>query len=193
MTPAKKATNFYCSPACSSGDMLRSEITRESLETIDTIVAAANNVDGSVFLSADVFPIMQQAFSAALEEVNISLPSLGSAPSSSTASNVTILATLNCKTFNSHQGVRGHLVTDVNFLSPVFSSDFLDVGYGKLREIIHFHGGLIFSKRTKVILVANVTGDSNSQCIDHEVRSIFEYLKSVENKFLTKMPEDLLF
>ena len=84
-------------------------------------------------------------------------------------------------------------MTDVTFLSPIFSRDFLDAGYGKLRNITHFHGGLVFSKRTKVILVANVTGDSNSHCIDHEVRSIFEYLKSMENKYLTKMPEDLLF
>lgn len=50
--------------------MLRSEITRESLEIIDTVVAAANNVDGSIYLAADVFPMMKQAFSCAKEEAN---------------------------------------------------------------------------------------------------------------------------
>jgi len=53
--------------------MLRSEITHESLEIIDTAVAAANNVDGSIYLSADVFPMMKQAFSCAKEEANLSL------------------------------------------------------------------------------------------------------------------------
>lgn len=72
VTPAKKQSNFY-SPAFSSGDMLRSEITHESLEIIDTAVAAANNVDGSIYLSADVFPMMKQAFSCAKEEANLSL------------------------------------------------------------------------------------------------------------------------
>ena len=66
VTPTKKQPNFY-SPAFSSGDMLRSEITRESLEIINTVVVAANNVDGSIYLSADVFPVMKQAFSAAKE------------------------------------------------------------------------------------------------------------------------------
>jgi hypothetical protein len=70
VTPAKKQPNFYSSPAFSSGDMLRSEITRESLEIIDTVVASANNVDGSIFMSADVFPLMKQPFSAAMEEAN---------------------------------------------------------------------------------------------------------------------------
>lgn len=69
VTPPKKQPNFY-SPAFSSGDMLRSEITRESLEIIDTVVAAANNVDGSIYLAADVFPMMKQAFSCAKEEAN---------------------------------------------------------------------------------------------------------------------------
>ena len=69
MTPPKKQPNFY-SPAFSSGDMLRSEITRESLEIIDTVVAAANNVDGSIYLAADVFPMMKQAFPCAKEEAN---------------------------------------------------------------------------------------------------------------------------
>ena len=84
-------------------------------------------------------------------------------------------------------------MTDVNFLSPVFCSDHLDVGYGKLRNVTHFHGGLVFSKRTKVILVANITEDSTSRCIESEVRSIFEHLKAMENKYVTKLPEDLLF
>ena len=84
-------------------------------------------------------------------------------------------------------------MTDVNFLSPVFSSYFLDVGYGKLREIIHFHGGLIFSKRTKVILLANITEDSSSRDMEAEVRSIFEYLKQLKNRYFTDMPENLLF
>ena len=82
---------------------------------------------------------------------------------------------------------------DVNFMSPVFCSDYLDVGYGKLRDVKHFHGGLVFSKRTKVILVANITEDSSSRDIESEVRSIYEHLKAMENKYFTNMPEDLLF
>ena len=84
-------------------------------------------------------------------------------------------------------------MTDVNFMSPIFCSDYLDVGYGKLRDVKHFHGGLVFSKRTKVILLANITEDSSSRDIEAEVRSIFEYLKQLKNRYFTDMPENLLF
>ena len=114
-------------------------------------------------------------------------------PSSSKASNVTILATVECEPHSDRQNGSSHIVTSVNFLSAVFAKEFLGPDYRKVGEVNHLNGGYIFSKRTKAILVVKISHDNSDTDVECEVWNIFHYLKGLQQRHLTNIPEGLIF
>ena len=96
--------------------------------------------------------------------------------SGSTATNVTILATLDSESFTSQKGVKGHLVTNVNFLSCIFSKDMLGPAYNGLSNVNFLNGGAVLSNRTKVVLAVKIVADNATEMIDEEMQQIYSYL-----------------
>ena len=106
---------------------------------------------------------------------------------------MTILATVECEPHSDRQNGSSHIVTSVNFLSAVFAKEFLGPDYRKVGEVSHLNGGYIFSKRTKAILVVKISHDNSDTDVECEVRSIFHYLKGLQQRHLTNIPEGLIF
>jgi hypothetical protein len=136
--------------------------------------------------------MMKIVCSTATKEVNAALAQAEYA-ASSTASNMTILATVECEPHTDRQNGSSNIVTSVNFLSTVFADDFLGPGYRKLSFISHLNGGYIFSKRTKAILVVKISHDNSDTDVECEVWNIFHYLKGLQQRHLTNIPEGLIF
>jgi len=64
----------------------------------------------------------------------------------------------------------------VNFLSCIFSKEFLGPAYRQLLDIKHFNGGAILSERTKAILAVKIVDDDGPVMIKEELDSILNFL-----------------